>query len=75
MSNYKKNTTPITTIWKNGADGRPTLLKTIPGLPYGCPKLNTEIDILGLGKAHCTGSQKSGTKPNETIKEMRFTLI
>jgi hypothetical protein len=63
-----KGIEPKTTIWK---DGGLSLVKTIRGLPYGT---SDTAFIEGLGKAVCSGIQKSGSGNNESIVEVKYTL-
>lgn len=70
MADSTKDTRPKTTIWKNGVDGL-TLVKTIPGLPYGT---QTAVFIEGLGEAVYSGIQKSGSGTNESVVEVKYTL-
>lgn len=59
-----------TTVWRRGPDGL-TLVRTFDGLPYGTA---TNVVIPGLGEAHRSGIQTSGSGKGEAITEVQFTL-
>jgi len=51
MTNYQKDPTAKTTIWRRTNDGL-KLIKTVPGLPYGTAQT---VRIEGFGNATLTG--------------------
>jgi len=73
MSTSKKDNGPKTTIWRQEASGL-CLVKTIRGLPYGVPKMGAVIRLEEFGEAMCSGVSASGTAPNQTVTEVKFTV-
>ncbi|HEY8707786.1 MAG TPA: hypothetical protein VIM34_07285, partial [Burkholderiaceae bacterium] len=59
-----------TTVWREEAGGK-VRLQTLEGLPFGTEEI---IFIPGFGQALKTGSQTSGSAPNETLVEVQYTL-
>lgn len=71
MRNDETARRPVTKIWKVGPSGQ-TLVRTLPGLPYG---IEMTAVIGDLGEAKRTGIQKSGTGIEERIIAVDFTLV
>jgi hypothetical protein len=74
MRTSSKDTGPRTTIWRDTPEGI-CLVQTLPGLPSKVPKQGEVVYVPGYGEARCSGTTSSGTPPNETVTEVKLTII
>lgn len=73
MGSYAKASSTRTTIWRE-QNGDTAVVQTIPGLPFGSPKIGQLVHIPDYGKARCTGVQNSGSGKPAQVTEIRLTV-